>query len=300
MSPKAFDLSDLGGLTDEEAARRLAAEGPNELPSAKKRGPFAIALEVVKEPMFLLLIACGSLYLLLGDVKEALLLLGFVFVVIGITLVQERKTERALDALRDLSSPRALVIRDGEKQRIAGREVVRGDIVLLSEGDRVPADAVVRSATNLSVDESLLTGESVPVGKSAARGPLEPGPPGGDDLPFVYLGHAGRQGPGRRRGPGHRRRDGDGQDRQGAARCSSRRRPRSSARRRASCGSSPSSASGSARWSSSSSRSRAATVVKGLLAGLTLGHGDAAGGVPGRPDDLPGARAPGGSRSTRC
>jgi Ca2+-transporting ATPase len=181
-------LGALGGLTDEEAARRHVEEGPNELPSAKKRGPFAIALEVVKEPMFLLLIACGALYLLLGDVKEALLLLGFVFVVVGITFVQEQKTERALDALRDLSSPRALVVRSGEKKRIAGREVVRGDVLLLSEGDRVPADSVVRSATSLSVDESLLTGESVPVGKSAAPGLMEMGRPGGDDTPFVYSG----------------------------------------------------------------------------------------------------------------
>ena len=177
-----------GGLTEEEADRRHAAEGPNELPSAKKRGPFAIALEVIKEPMFLLLIACGSLYLLLGDVKEALLLLGFVFVVVGITFVQERKTERALDALRDLSSPRALVVRSGAKRRIAGRGVVRGDVLLLSEGDRVPADAAVRNATSLSVDESLLTGESVPVGKSSLGGPVEMGRPGGDDTPFVFSG----------------------------------------------------------------------------------------------------------------
>ena len=178
----------LGGLTEEEAVRRHSEEGPNELPSARKRNPFVIALEVVREPMFLLLIACGSLYLLLGDVREALLLLGFVFVVVGITFVQERKTERALDALRDLSSPRALVVRSGGKRRIAGREVVRGDILLLSEGDRVPADAVVRSATSLSVDESLLTGESVPVGKSPARSLMEMGRPGGEDTPFVYSG----------------------------------------------------------------------------------------------------------------
>jgi P-type Ca2+ transporter type 2C len=134
------DDSSLRGLSDEEAVRRLADEGPNEMPSAKKRGVFHIALEVIREPMFLLLIACGSLYLLLGDVKEALLLLGFVFVVAGITFFQERKTERALEALRDLSSPRALVIRSGEKKRIAGREVVRGDLLVLSEGDRVPAE----------------------------------------------------------------------------------------------------------------------------------------------------------------
>jgi Ca2+-transporting ATPase len=144
------------GLSEEEAARRLADEGPNELPSAKRRGLFHIALEIIREPMFMLLIACGSLYLLLGDIKEALLLLGFVFVVAGITFLQERKTERALEALRDLSSPRALVIRSGEKKRIAGREVVRGDLLVLSEGDRVPADSILLVSTSLSVDESLL------------------------------------------------------------------------------------------------------------------------------------------------
>jgi len=186
--PAPVDVVRPSGLTEEEAARRLAREGPNELPASKKRGPFRIALEVVKEPMFLLLIACGSLYLLLGDIGEAFLLLGFVFVIVGITFVQERKTERALDALCDLASPRALVVRNGEKRRIAGRDVVRGDVLLLSEGDRVPADAVVRGATSLSVDESLLTGESVPVGKQPAEGAAPAAAPGGDDTPYIFSG----------------------------------------------------------------------------------------------------------------
>ena len=176
------------GLSEAEAAVRLSEDGPNELPSSKRRGPLAVALEVVKEPMFVLLIACGSLYLVLGDVEEALLLLGFVFVVAGIAFVQERKTERALEALRDLSSPRALVVRSGEQRRVAGRDVVRGDVLLLSEGDRVPADAVVVSSTSLSVDESLLTGESVPVVKTPGDAALELGRPGGDGTPFVYSG----------------------------------------------------------------------------------------------------------------
>ena len=184
------------GLSEEEAARRLADEGPNELPSAKKRGLFHIALEVIREPMFMLLIACGSLYLLLGDVKEALLLLGFVFVVAGITFFQERKTERALEALRDLSSPRALVIRSGEKKRIAGREVVRGDLLVLSEGDRVPADSILLFSTSLSVDESLLTGESVSVSKGPAEGPMDLGRPGGDNTPFLFSGTLVVQGQG--------------------------------------------------------------------------------------------------------
>ena len=185
---KIFDESNIQGLTEQEVMERLAQDGYNELPSAKKRSLLHIVFEIVREPMFLMLIACGLLYLFLGDVEEALMLLGFVFVVIGITLYQEQKTERALEALRDLSSPRALVIRDGKQQRIAGREVVRDDIVLVSEGDRVPADAVLLSGTNLSVDESLLTGESVPVRKKAWDGVQAMGRPGGDDQPFVYSG----------------------------------------------------------------------------------------------------------------
>jgi P-type Ca2+ transporter type 2C len=186
----------LNGLSEEEAARRLAGEGPNELPSSKKRGLFHIALEVIREPMFMLLIACGSLYLILGDVKEALLLLGFVFVVAGITFFQERKTERALEALRDLSSPRALVIRSGEKKRIAGREVVRGDLLVLSEGDRVPADSIVLFSTSMSVDESLLTGESVPVSKAHGTEQSDLGRPGGDNTPFLFSGTLVVQGQG--------------------------------------------------------------------------------------------------------
>ncbi|MGE5265303.1 MAG: cation-translocating P-type ATPase [Acidobacteriota bacterium] len=178
----------LQGLTEQEALERLAQDGYNELPTPKKRSLLHIILEVVREPMFLLLLACGALYLLLGDVEEAVMLLGFVFVIIAITLYQEQKTERALEALRDLSSPRALVIRDGKQQRIAGREVVRDDIVLIAEGDRVPADAVLLSCMNLSVDESLLTGEAVPVRKQAWDHIQTMERPGGDNLPFVYSG----------------------------------------------------------------------------------------------------------------
>lgn len=183
-----FSESNLQGLTEQEALERLAQDGYNELPSAKKRTFLYILFEVVREPMFLMLIACGLLYLFLGDREEALMLMGFVFVIIGITFYQEQKTERALEALRDLSSPRALVIRDGKQQRIAGREVVQDDILLIAEGDRVPADAVLLSSTNLSIDESLLTGESAPVRKKAWDGKLENCRPGGDDLPFVYSG----------------------------------------------------------------------------------------------------------------
>src|SRR5579863_3114423 len=139
QSPEILDLSGFAGLSESEAARRFETEGPNELPSSKPRGILAIVAEIAREPMFVLLVAAGSLYLAMGNLGDALMLLGFVFVVMGITVVQERRTERALDALRDLSSPRALVVRMGRRQRIAGRDVVRGDILLLNEGDRVPA-----------------------------------------------------------------------------------------------------------------------------------------------------------------
>ena len=194
LSGRGLDAGSIQGLSESEAAKRLKEDGYNELPSTKRRSFFTIAYEVVREPMFLLLIGGGIIYLMLGDVREAAMLLGFVFVVMGITLYQERKTERALEALRDLSSPRALVIRDGSQKRVAGREVVRGDVIVISEGDRVPADAVLMTAVNLSVDESLLTGESVPVRKTQSDGPAEMSRPGGDDLPFVYSGTLAVQG----------------------------------------------------------------------------------------------------------
>ncbi len=182
------DILSFTGLTSAEAARKLADDGPNEIPSGKKRSNLRIALDVMREPMFLLLVGCGTIYIMIGDLQEALMLLAFVFFVMGITLYQERKTERALDALRDLSSPRALVIRDGREQRIAGREVVRGDLIVLAEGDRVPADALRLDCTSLAADESLLTGESVAVRKIAASGAPPMTKPGGDDLPFVFSG----------------------------------------------------------------------------------------------------------------
>jgi P-type Ca2+ transporter type 2C len=153
------------GLTSREAAARLAAEGPNTLPGARRPGVLGSVLAVLREPMFLLLVAAAALYVVLGDLKEALVLAASVVVVVIITVVQERKAERTLDALRDLSSPRALVVRDGERVRIPGPDVVRGDLLLLAEGDRVPADARLVAATALLLDESLLTGESLPVAR---------------------------------------------------------------------------------------------------------------------------------------
>jgi len=183
-----IELGEISGLSEEEAERRLAEEGYNEIPGARRQNILRIAWDVIREPMFLLLVGAGIIYMILGDREQAIILMSFVVVVIGITFYQEHKTARALEALRDLSSPRANVIRSGEQKRIAGREVVRGDTLLLAEGDRVPADAVLLACTSLSIDESLLTGESIPVRKSYCDGEFEMARPGGDDLPCVWSG----------------------------------------------------------------------------------------------------------------
>lgn len=190
MTTDASTAGRLEGLSPEEAARRLRNEGYNELPRAQKRTALRILVEVLKEPMLALLLAGGLIYLALGDLKEALILLTFATFSVAITVVQESRTERVLEALRDLTSPRALVIRGGERKRIPGREVVRGDLLVISEGDRVAADALLLRADDVQADESLLTGESAPVRKQAV--PSIPRSrsiaPGGDDLPHIFSG----------------------------------------------------------------------------------------------------------------
>jgi len=182
-----FDIS-LAGLSHKAARERLKTFGFNELEGRRGRGIGSILLGILKEPMLLLLIGCGGTYLLLGEPREALVLLGFMGVIILITWVQETKTERALDALRDLSSPRALVLRDDTPIRIAGREVVPGDLLILNEGDRIPADALLLESGHLSIDESLLTGESAPVRKAIFNSKTHQSRMGGDDQPYLYAG----------------------------------------------------------------------------------------------------------------
>jgi Ca2+-transporting ATPase len=177
-----------GGLSNEEAAARLAADGPNTLPAGARRTLLRLVLATLREPMFLLLIGGGLLYLLLGELREGTFLFAMVLLTLGLTLHQEDKTERALHALRDLGSPRARVIRDGETVPVDSRSVVRGDLLVVAEGDRIAADAVLISGNEVQVDESLLTGESLPVRKLPADGDPPAAPPGGDDLPFLYSG----------------------------------------------------------------------------------------------------------------
>ncbi|VVB79658.1 putative copper-exporting P-type ATPase A [uncultured archaeon] len=177
------------GLSESEVQQKQTEKGFNELPKEKKKSFLRISFEAIKEPMFILLIVAWLIYIFLGDIEESFMMMGFFVIIIGITIYQENKTEKALEALRDLSSPRALVVRDGISKRIPGREVVEGDIVILSEGDRVPADAVVIASTSLRINESLLTGESVSVTKKHCDNRnIQMKSPGGENSCFVYSG----------------------------------------------------------------------------------------------------------------
>ncbi len=186
---------DLRGLSSVEAEERLAADGPNSLP-LPRHGLLRLIVRTMREPMFLLLLGAAALYLALGDWLEGAVLMGMVAVNIGLTLHQEGRSERALEALRDLSAPRALVVRDGQPRRIAGSELVQGDLLLLAEGDRVAADAILLEGSSLRLDESLLTGEAWAVGKVAAVAEVAPAAPGGEDTPFLWSGSLVVQGEG--------------------------------------------------------------------------------------------------------
>ena len=182
------EVKSLKGLSQEEAASLLKRDGFNELPDHRKRTLLRILWEALTEPMFLLLLGCGTIYFTMGDLAEALVLLLSIFFMIGITLYQEGKSEKTVEALRDLSSPRAQVIRDGVSIRIPGREVVQGDIIIIQEGDRIPADALLIWGNHVRADESMLTGESMAVSKTTADPKTPMGSPGGDGIPFLFSG----------------------------------------------------------------------------------------------------------------
>jgi Ca2+-transporting ATPase len=176
------------GLSDEEAARRLLTQGPNEIEGRERHGLLSTLRGVASEPMFLLLLGAAAIYLVLGDFGEGLLLAFFAMATVGLVIFQERRSEHALDALRVLASPQVRVVRGGQVRRIAARELVPGDIFLVSEGERLAADGIARGAGDLSIDESLLTGESAPVRKRASQWHVSAGtePVGGNDTPDVY------------------------------------------------------------------------------------------------------------------
>lgn len=159
-----------GGLSSEEAARRLAETGANELPAARTRSLPAIVLETMREPMFILLIGAAALYLMLGDLGEGLFLTVGALASIGLVIFQEARSERALAALRTLSQPLARVRRDGDVMKIPAREIVPGDLVIIGEGERVACDGRLVGGGVLTIDESVLTGESATVNRSPGPG----------------------------------------------------------------------------------------------------------------------------------
>lgn len=161
-----MDCDNIEGLSNTEANFRRKKYGYNELPDRGRNSPLKIFIGLVTEPMIFLLFTTVVIYFLLGDKNEAFLLLASFAGIVSIEFYQEAKTEKSLQALKTLSSPIATVIRDGKRQNIAGRDLTIGDVIVVCEGSRVPADAELISADNLEVDESLLTGESLSVRKS--------------------------------------------------------------------------------------------------------------------------------------
>jgi len=165
----ADTLSTAQGLTDDEARERLARDGPNRLPQTARRPLARIALDVVRQPMIALLLATTAAYALLGSGADAIGLLVSVLLVAAISIYQQQRTERVLESLRDLASPRSRVVRSGRVKRIPSAELVRGDMLLVAEGDRLACDARLARAESLLLDESMLTGESAPVLKQTAQ-----------------------------------------------------------------------------------------------------------------------------------
>ncbi|MBL0072754.1 MAG: HAD-IC family P-type ATPase [Bacteroidetes bacterium] len=166
-----MNTPDSAGLSSTQVETSRSLHGSNRL-SAKANQNLKIIRDVVTEPMILLLVATCTFYFILGNVSEGIIMLGAIILVSGISVFQQIRSEKAVNALHKLTSQRTLVKRDGVDQKLPSEELVVGDLIYLSEGQQVSADAIIVSATDLSVDESILTGESVPVVKNNAGEPL--------------------------------------------------------------------------------------------------------------------------------
>ncbi|HEX6901848.1 MAG TPA: cation-translocating P-type ATPase [Thermoanaerobaculia bacterium] len=154
-----------GGLSPEEAEKRLREHGPNELRAAERVSPWRTLLDQFKNVLILVLLGATALSAFLGHELEAIVIAVIVLFAVGLGFIQEYRAERAIEALRELAAPTATVIRGGEEREVAARELVPGDVILLGAGDRVPADARLIESFNLKIEESALTGESLPVEK---------------------------------------------------------------------------------------------------------------------------------------
>lgn len=191
MLTTELDTEQPAGLSQAEAEARLKAWGPNALPKSRARTLPRIVIETAREPMFLLIVAAALIYLVLGDVGEGLFLFAGALLTVGLVIMQEARSERALAALRDLAQPKVRVVRDGASTLIAAVDLAPGDLLLVGEGDRVPADAVFVEGGVLSVDESALTGESAPVAKRKALAHEsfdDDVTPGAETGPFLFSG----------------------------------------------------------------------------------------------------------------
>lgn len=166
----------LSGLSTEQAKTLQEKFGRNELTSQKKQSFFMKVLHIIREPMFLLLIIAALIYFILGEPRDGAIMLIFVIGIISIDVVQEWKTDKTLSALKDLSAPHITVIRDGAEKVIPSADLVPGDIMIISEGVKIPADGVILKCSDLLVAEATLTGESEGVWKAAAGS----GEPAGD------------------------------------------------------------------------------------------------------------------------
>ena len=181
-------LNTFTGLTTAQARTRLTEEGPNEVAQGTRRSVWRRLADMLRQPMLALLVSAALLYVLLGDITEGLTLSVFVLAVLVLSFYQEGQSEAAIEALRLLTQAQARVLRNGQMQQIPAREVVVGDCLLLSEGDRVAADGQLMQANNLQIDESLLTGESVAVDKTPPLSALESDLPQPAAESFVHGG----------------------------------------------------------------------------------------------------------------
>jgi Ca2+-transporting ATPase len=191
-----FETSPSSGLSNEEAARRLAAHGPNELEAADVIAPWQILLAQFKNVLILILLVAVGLSAVLGHATEAAVISVIVVFAAALGFVQEYRAERAIEALRQMAAPKATVVRDGKEDDVPARELVPGDVVLLRAGDRASADARLSEVVALQVEESALTGESLPVEKQTTA-LLGEEPQLGDRTNMVYAGTTVTYGKGR-------------------------------------------------------------------------------------------------------
>jgi Ca2+-transporting ATPase len=193
----ALGTSSRTGLSAEEAARRLAQHGPNELATARAVPPWRLLLEQFRNVLILILFAAVGLSVVLGHATEAIVIAAIVLLAVLLGFVQEYRAERAIEALGRMAAPTATVRRDGEEVEVPARALVPGDIVLLHAGDRASADGRLIEAVNLQVEESALTGESLPVEKQTAAVDGDVDLPLGDRTNMVYSGTSATYGRGR-------------------------------------------------------------------------------------------------------